>query len=541
MVPLRLFRSRAFLSANVANFLLAFAMFAGFLMLIQFFAHARGEGALTVGLHTLFWTAMPMLVAPYAGRLGKRIAPAAVASGGLLLVAGGMLLLGLVESPDTTVLELAPAMVAIGVGIGLVIPNIAAAALGAVPPTDIGKASGILSTSRQVGSVAGVSVGLAIYEAAAGSGAAGVSSGVSVVLFVAAAAAATAALAAGAQRTVADLAGRHGAERAAEIERRAKGESGDLRLYTTLDERTIGGVLERFTADTGIRAALYRAKSEEVLKRVARESRAHVAGADVVEANGAGLVVLDRASALTPIAPDDPGTLVSGADRGGWVVSRAQWFVVSRNTDAVPAAERPRAVADLADPRWKGRLSLEPGDWDWYVTLRAHWMKARGSTGAQADRRFEAIARNARLVDGHSFQSQLVASGEFDVAAADYAYVVEASRSARAPIAWKPPAAPIVSRDNGVAIPRTARRPAKALRFADWNLLGPAQAVFARLGVAPARRDLVADPGVPVLQIDDAAALARQREASRAYRRITRLAGKDRPRTAEAAAPCRRR
>ena len=99
MVPLRLFRSRAFLSANVANFLLAFAMFAGFLMLIQFFAHARGEGALTVGLHTLFWTAMPMFVAPYAGRLGRRVAPAAVASAGLLLVAGGMLLLGLVESP----------------------------------------------------------------------------------------------------------------------------------------------------------------------------------------------------------------------------------------------------------------------------------------------------------------------------------------------------------------------------------------------------------------------------------------------------------
>jgi EmrB/QacA subfamily drug resistance transporter len=199
MVPLRLFRSRTFLSANVANFLMAFAMFAGFLMLIQFFAHARGEGSLTVGLHTLFWTAMPMFVAPYAGRLGKRLEPAAVASGGLLLVAAGMLALALIESPGTTALELAPAMVAIGAGIGLVIPNIAAAALGAVPPADIGKASGILSTSRQVGSVAGVSVGLAIYEASAGAGAAGVASGVSVVLFAAAAAAALGALAAGAR------------------------------------------------------------------------------------------------------------------------------------------------------------------------------------------------------------------------------------------------------------------------------------------------------------------------------------------------------
>jgi EmrB/QacA subfamily drug resistance transporter len=194
MMPLRLFRSRAFSTANIANFLLAFAMFAGFLMLIQFFAHARGEGSLTVGLHTLFWTAMPMVVAPSAGRLGRRVAPAAVAAAGLSLVATGMLVLAVIAGPGATVLELAPPMVAIGVGIGLVIPNIAAAALAAVPAADIGKASGILSTSRQVGSVAGVSVGLAIYESTSGSGAAGVASGVSTVLFAAAVAAAAGAL-----------------------------------------------------------------------------------------------------------------------------------------------------------------------------------------------------------------------------------------------------------------------------------------------------------------------------------------------------------
>ena len=323
---------------------------------------------------------------------------------------------------------------------------------------------------------------------------------------------------------IGDVSKLHGAARADELTRLAKAERGKLRLYTTLDERILGDVVERFTADTGIAVALYRAKSEALLERVARESRADVDGADVVEANGAGLRILDRDGALAPFDPDAPETLVDGADRGGWVVSRSQWFVVSRNTDAVKADERPRSVADLADPRWKGRLALEAGDWDWYVTLREHWMKTEGLSGAEADRRFEAIARNARVVDGHGFQSQLVGSGEFDVATADYAYVVEAVRAAGAPIAWKPAAGPIVSRDNGVAIPRQARRPAKALLFADW-VLGPGQQVLARLGVAPARRDLLAAPGVEVLEIDDAI-LDRQKEASRAYRRITRLAGK---------------
>jgi hypothetical protein len=108
-----------------------------------------------------------------------------------------MLALSLLATPGVTLAELAPAMVAIGVGVGLVIPNIAAAALAAVPPADIGKASGILSTSRQVGSVAGVSVGLAIFQATSGAGAAGVSDGVSAALTVAAVAALAGAVAAG--------------------------------------------------------------------------------------------------------------------------------------------------------------------------------------------------------------------------------------------------------------------------------------------------------------------------------------------------------
>src|SRR4051812_19384832 len=50
MVPLRLFASREFSGANVANFLLAFAMFSGFVMVVQFFASVRGEGPLEVGV-----------------------------------------------------------------------------------------------------------------------------------------------------------------------------------------------------------------------------------------------------------------------------------------------------------------------------------------------------------------------------------------------------------------------------------------------------------------------------------------------------------
>src|SRR4051794_17411678 len=71
MVPLRFFRAPAFAGANVANFLMAVSMFAGFVMVVQFFAGVRGEEPIEVGIHSLFWTAGPALTSQWAARLGR--------------------------------------------------------------------------------------------------------------------------------------------------------------------------------------------------------------------------------------------------------------------------------------------------------------------------------------------------------------------------------------------------------------------------------------------------------------------------------------
>ena len=67
-------------------------------------------------------------------------------------------------APDTPALALAPGLFAIGVGIGLVLPNLIALALSAVAPADVGRASATLSTARQLGSVFGVAVPVAIFQ-----------------------------------------------------------------------------------------------------------------------------------------------------------------------------------------------------------------------------------------------------------------------------------------------------------------------------------------------------------------------------------------
>ncbi|HEX8104066.1 MAG TPA: DHA2 family efflux MFS transporter permease subunit [Solirubrobacteraceae bacterium] len=166
MLPLRLFEARAFSTANAAGFLLHFAMFGAFFATIEFLTHVRAEGPIGAGLWTLPWTVMPLLVSARAGRLGQRRSPAAVAAGGLGLIAAGALALAAAIGPSTAPAALAPGLLAVGVGVGLVLPNVAALAMGSVPAPDVGKASGTLNTARQLGAVFGLAVAVAVVETA---------------------------------------------------------------------------------------------------------------------------------------------------------------------------------------------------------------------------------------------------------------------------------------------------------------------------------------------------------------------------------------
>jgi predicted MFS family arabinose efflux permease len=184
MLPLRLFRSRTFSAANTAGFAFSFAMFASFLLIVQRLA-ADGYSPLMVGVWTLPWTIMPLLVSPAAGRLSERVDPALLLAGGMALITVSVLALAaVIGSPAAMAAPLA----GIGIGVGFVAPSLSAVTMGSVGPADIGRASATLNTSRQLGAVFGVAVAVAVF------GAGGFGAAVLVAGVVAAAATAVVAL-----------------------------------------------------------------------------------------------------------------------------------------------------------------------------------------------------------------------------------------------------------------------------------------------------------------------------------------------------------
>jgi EmrB/QacA subfamily drug resistance transporter len=165
MLPLRLFRSRSFIAANATAFLMIAALTAAAFLTAQYFQLARGVSPLGTGLRVLPWTGTPLLVAPAAGALSDRIGRWPVMAAGMLLQGVGLAWFALLATTSVAYGDLVGPLVVAGVGISMALPTTPTAALSAVAPADMGKASGANGTLQRFGGAFGVAVASAAFAA----------------------------------------------------------------------------------------------------------------------------------------------------------------------------------------------------------------------------------------------------------------------------------------------------------------------------------------------------------------------------------------
>jgi EmrB/QacA subfamily drug resistance transporter len=194
MLPLHMFRSRAFTMTNVASLLMFLGMFGSIFLLAQFLQVVQHYSPLQAGLRTLPWTGMPVLIAPVAGALSDRIGGRPLLVIGLALQAIGLGWLSVVISPTVAYPTLVPAFIVAGVGMSLFFAPVANMVLASVRRDQEGIASGANNAIRELGGVFGIAILGAVFSAHGGyaSGQAFVS-GLSSAVWVGAAAVAVAA------------------------------------------------------------------------------------------------------------------------------------------------------------------------------------------------------------------------------------------------------------------------------------------------------------------------------------------------------------
>jgi EmrB/QacA subfamily drug resistance transporter len=164
MFELRLFRIPTFTGGAVVAFTISASMFALFLYLTLYLQNVLGLSPLGAGLRFLPLSMISFFAAAAAGPLSERLPVRALLGGGLALAGAALLLMhGL--STSSTWTALLPGFCVAGVGIGMLNPPLASAAVGVVEPKLSGMASGISNTFRQVGVATGIAALGAVLQA----------------------------------------------------------------------------------------------------------------------------------------------------------------------------------------------------------------------------------------------------------------------------------------------------------------------------------------------------------------------------------------
>jgi MFS transporter, DHA2 family, methylenomycin A resistance protein len=157
MVPLGFFRRPAFSTSSIVSLLVGFAFIGVLYLIVLYFQNVMGYSPLQAGLRTLPLTLTQALIAANAGRLDRMLGARTKMSVGMLLLSAG--LFGLAQIQVTTTYNaIWPFQVLLGVGMGLVMPAVAAAGMAAVDAEQSGVASGVINASRQVGGALGIAV-----------------------------------------------------------------------------------------------------------------------------------------------------------------------------------------------------------------------------------------------------------------------------------------------------------------------------------------------------------------------------------------------
>jgi EmrB/QacA subfamily drug resistance transporter len=162
MLDLSLFRVPSFVGGLIAAFGISASLFSLLTYIILYLQDELGFSALGTGLRILFLTLAVFVTAGIAGRLTTVVPVRLMISAGFVLVMLGLLLMrGLTLGSGWT--HLIPGLIVAGAGAGLVNVPLASTAVGVVPPSRAGMASGINSTLRSVGLATGIAALGAIF------------------------------------------------------------------------------------------------------------------------------------------------------------------------------------------------------------------------------------------------------------------------------------------------------------------------------------------------------------------------------------------
>jgi iron(III) transport system substrate-binding protein len=180
-----------------------------------------------------------------------------------------------------------------------------------------------------------------------------------------------------------------------------------ITLYNGQHEETTTALVAAFEKQTGVKVQV-RSDDEDVLsQQISTEGANSPADAFYTE-NSPPLARLDEKGLLAPIDPTAFSSVPPQYSAGdhNWIGVSARVSEMVYNTDKLKPSDLPTSVLGLADPKWKGKLDIAPGETDFQPIVTsvaadvgdaaaATWLQAlKANAGAHQDPDNETLVDN---------------------------------------------------------------------------------------------------------------------------------------------------
>lgn len=158
LVPLSIFHNRSLSASNAVALILGASIFAMFYLLSLYMQQVLGYSPLRTGVAYLCIAGPIIVAAGLAQVLVARVGVRTVLSTGMVLSAGGLAYFSQISVHASFVTTLLPGFLLAGVGLGLSFVPVTIGAMSGVVGAESGVASGLITTTQQVGGALGVAV-----------------------------------------------------------------------------------------------------------------------------------------------------------------------------------------------------------------------------------------------------------------------------------------------------------------------------------------------------------------------------------------------
>jgi len=267
---------------------------------------------------------------------------------------------------------------------------------------------------------------------------------------------------------------------------------GRLVLYTGMESDEASLFTKEFAKKYPfIKPDIFRASGEKVQARFLVEQRANTHLADIFQTSIVQVYQLKNAGMLARYVSEEASAYAEGFKdaQGYWTAFYQIPYVIGFNTHMVAPKDAPASYEDLLNPKWKGLISLETEEYQWFY----HLVQILGrDKGLDFMRKF--AAQSLQMRKGHTLLAQLVAAGESAIATVVYSNRVERMKASGAPIDWVRFKGPTITAINALGIPEKAPHRNAARLFVDFVLSREGQSLLRGLRRIPARPDVLPDP-----------------------------------------------